>query len=174
MTVNSKDRGLAARSALTALALAASGLLAACGGGGGGDSTPAASDGAVTSVPAAGGATAKATGGDGAFCDAVKAQFALLSAVGDASSGDNGVRVQYFTKLKDVNAKVRAAAPTAVRKDVDTQTTASDALADARIRGDVASATSASAQVRAPETQAAGVRVSTYVKDHCGFEATGG
>jgi hypothetical protein len=68
---------------------------------------------------------------------------------------------------------VRAAAPAALRKDIDTQTGASDALADARIRGDAAGAAAASTQVRAPETLAAGTRVSAYVKDHCGFEAGG-
>lgn len=170
MTVKSEDRGAGARSALAVLVMAGAVLLSACGNGGG---PPAASDGVSTSVPAAGGTVPKA-GGDGAFCDAVKAQFAQLSSVGDASSVDTAVRVQYFTRLKELNATVRAAAPTAVRKDVETQTSASDALADARIRGDAASATAAIAQVRAPETQAAGTRVSAYVTDHCGFAATPG
>ena len=172
MTVKSKVRGVGASSALAVLAMTGAVLLSACGGGG--DGTPAASDGASTSDPAAGGTAPKATGGDGAFCDAVKGQFAQLSSVGDASSVDTAVRVQYFVKLKELNARVRATAPTAVRKDVETQTSASDALADARIGGDAASATAASAQVRAPETQAAGSRVSAYVTDHCGFPAAPG
>jgi hypothetical protein len=146
-------------------------LVAACGGGGG-DGTQASSDGVNPSAPAAGGTAGKATGGDGAFCDAVKAQFAQLSSVGDASSLDAGVRQRYFVTQKELNAKVRAAAPSGVRKDVETQTGASDALADARIRGDAAAAAAASTQVRSSETQAAGTRVSAYVKDHCGFEAT--
>ena len=172
MTVRSRVLGADARSALTVVVIAAAVLLSACGGGG--DGTHAASDGVSTSVSAAGGTAVKATGGDGAFCDAVKAQFAQLSSVSDASSLDAGVRLQYFTKQKELNAKVRGAAPAALRKDIDTQTGASDALADARIRGDAAAATAASTQVRAPETQAAGTRVSAYVKDHCGFEATPG
>lgn len=172
MTIRSDARGVGARSALTGVLMAAAVLLAACGGGSGGDAAP--SDGAGSSVPAAGGTVPKATGGDGAFCDAVKAQFAQLSSAGDASSLDAGVRLQYFTKQKELNAKVRGVAPGALRKDIDTQTSASDALADARLRGDAAAAAAASAQVRAPETQAAGTRVSAYVKDHCGFEATPG
>jgi hypothetical protein len=170
MTDRSSHRVIGARSALTAVVMAAAAvLLAACGGGG--DGTPASSDGVSNSVPAAGGTVAKATGGDGAFCDAVKAQFAQLSSAGDASSLDAGVRLQYFTKQKELNAKVRGAAPAALRKDVYTQTGASDARADARMRGDAGAAAAASTQVRAPETQAAGTRVSAYVKDHCGFEA---
>jgi hypothetical protein len=171
MTVRSTVLGADERSALTVVVIAVAVLLSACGGGGG---THAASDGVTTSVSAAGGTAAKATGGDGAFCDAVRAQFAQLSSVGDASSLDAGVRLQYFTTQKELNANVRGAAPAALRKDIDTQTGASDALADARIRGDAAAATAASTQVRAPETQAAGTRVSAYVKDHCGFEATPG
>jgi hypothetical protein len=146
-------------------------VLVACAGG---DDTQASSDDVNTPVSAAEGTAAKAAGGDGAFCDAVKAQFAQLSSVGDSTSLDAGVRLQYFTKQKELNARVRGAAPAALRKDIDIQTGASDALADARIRGDAAAAASASSQVRAPETLAAGTRVSTYVKDHCGFEATPG
>ena len=119
-----------------------------------------------------GGTAAKGTSGDGAFCDAVKAQFAQLSSVGAASSLDTAVRQQYFIKQKELNAKVREAAPPGVRRSVDTQTGASDALADARIRGDAAAASAAIARAASPETRAAGTRVSAYVKDHCGFEAT--
>ena len=169
MTAPTNHRVAGARSALTVVAMAAAVLLAACGG----DGTEASSDGVSTTVPAAGGTAAKAASGDGAFCDAVKAQFAQLSSVGDASSLDAGVRLQYFTRQKELNANVRGAAPAAVRRDVDTQTGASDALADARIRGDAAAAAAASTQARAPETQAAGTRVSAYVKDNCGFEAGG-
>jgi len=145
-------------------------LAAACGNAD--DGTPASSEGVGTSAPAAGGAAAKGTSGDGAFCDAVKAQFAQLSSVGDASSLDSAVRQQYFIKQKELNAKVREAAPSSVRSDVETQTGASDALADARIRGDAAAVSAASARVTSAETRAAGMRVSVYVKDHCGFDAT--
>ena len=172
MTATHRDRSAHARSALAVVMMVATVVLVACGGGGGGGDTRASSDNVNPPVSVAGGTAAKATGGDGAFCDAVKAQFSQLSSVGDSSSLDAGVRLQYFTKQKELNAKVRAAAPSALRKDIDTQTGASDALADARIRGDAAAAASASAQVRAPETLAAGTRVSTYAKDHCGFEAT--
>ncbi|MDQ3640796.1 MAG: hypothetical protein M3450_04815 [Actinomycetota bacterium] len=157
--------------ALTAMVIAAILLAAACGNAD--DGTQASSEDVSTSAPAAGATAAKVTGGDGAFCDAVKAQFAQLSSVGDASSLDAAVRQQYFIKQKDLNAKVREAAPSGVRSDVDTQTGASDALADARIRGDAA-ASAAIARATSPETRAAGTRVSAYVKDHCGFEATTG
>lgn len=170
MTVTHKERSANARSALAVVMMIAAVVLMACGGGG--DGTHASSEDVNTPVSAADRTAANAAGGDGAFCDAVKAQFAQLSSVGDSSSLDAGVRLQYFTKQKELNAKVRGAAPVALRKDVDTQTGASDALADARIRGDAAAAAAASTQVRAPETLAAGARVSTYVKDHCGFEAT--
>lgn len=154
---------------LTAMVMAVVLLAVACGTAD--DGTQASSEGVSTSAPAAGGAAAKGTGGDGAFCDAVKAQFAQLSSVGDASSLDAAVRQQYFIKQKDLNAKVREAAPSGVRSDVETQTGASDALADARLRGDAA-ASAAIARATSPETRAAGTRVSAYVKDHCGFEAT--
>ena len=157
---------------LTAMVMGA--ILLAVGCGNADDGTQASSEGVGTSAPAAGGTAAKGTGGDGAFCDAVKAQFAQLSSVGDASSLDAAVRQQYFIKQKDLNAKVREAAPSGVRSDVETQTGASDALADARIRGDAAAASAASARVTSPETRAAGTRVSAYVKDYCGFAATTG
>lgn len=166
-----KDRSARARSALAVVLMTAAVVLVACGGGG--DDTQASSDDVPTTrVSAADGTAAKATAGDGAFCDAVRAQLGQLSSVGDSTSLDAGVRLQYFTKQKELNAKVRVAAPAALRKDIDTQTGASDALADARIRGDAAVAAAASSQVRAPETLAAGTRVSIYVKAHCGFEAT--
>jgi hypothetical protein len=155
---------------LTAMVLAAILLAAACGNAD--DGTDASSEGVSTSALAAGGTAAKGTGRDGAFCDAVKAQFAQLSSVGDASSLDAAVRQQYFIKQKDLNAKVREGAPSGVRSDVDTQTGASDALADARIRGDAAAVSAAIARATSPETLAAGTRISAYVKDHCGFEAT--
>lgn len=158
--------------ALTAMVMAAVLLAAACGNAD--DGTQTSSEGVSTSAPAAGGTAAKGTGGDGAFCDAVKAQFAQLSSVGDASSLDAAVRQQYFIKQKELNAKVREAAPSRVRSDVETQTGASDALADARIRGDAAAASAAIARATSPETRAAGTRVSAYVKDHCGIEATPG
>lgn len=157
--------------ALTAMVMAAILLVAACGNAD--DGTQASPEDVSTSAPA-GGTAAKGTGGDGAFCDAVKAQFAQLSSVGDASSLDAAVRQQYFIKQKDLNAKVREAAPSGVRSDVETQTGASDALADARLRGDAAAASAAIARATSPEARAAGTRVSAYVKDHCGFEATTG
>lgn len=145
--------------------LATAMLLAACGGAD--DKTPASSEGAVSSTPAAPGAAS------GAFCDAVKAQFAQLSVVGDASSTDAGVRQRYFVKQKDLNATVRATAPSGLRKDLETQTGASDALADARMRGDAAAAAAAITLASAPETQAAGARVAAYVTEHCGVGAAG-
>ncbi len=148
MAVRSKVPGTDARSALAVAVTTAAMMLAACGGGGG---TQASSDAVSTSVSAAGGTGGKATG-DGAFCDAVKAQFAQLSSVGDASSVDVGVRLQYFTQQKELNARVRGAAPAALRRDIDTRTGASDAFADARMRGDAAAAAAAAAQVSAPGT----------------------
>ena len=158
------------RSALS-LAVTATALFVAACGGGGGNGSQASSDGVNTS-PAGGGSAGQAPGNDGAFCEAVKAQVAQLASVGDASSLDAGVRQRYFVTQKELNANVRGAAPSGLRTDVETQTRASDALADARIRGDAAAAAAASAQVRSSETQAAGTRVTAYVKDHCGFEAT--
>ncbi len=77
---------------LTAMVMGA--ILLAVGCGNADDGTQASSEGVGTSAPAAGGTAAKGTGGDGAFCDAVKAQFAQLSSVGDASSLDAAVRQQ--------------------------------------------------------------------------------
>jgi hypothetical protein len=147
-------------------------LVGACGGSG--DAKQASPDIANTSDPAAGGKAANATGGDRAFCDAVMAQFAQLASAGDASSLDAGVRQQYFIMQKELTAKVREAAPSGLRRDVEIQTRPSDGLADARLRGDAAAAAAASTQMNSPETQAAVTRVSAYVKDHCGFEATTG
>jgi hypothetical protein len=141
-----QSSGADALSALTVVVMAAAVLLAACGGEG--DGTQGASDGVSTSVSAA--ETPAKTAGDAAFCDAVRAQFAQLSSVGDASSLDAGVRLSYFTKQKELNAKVRGAAPAALRKDIDTQTGASDARADSCIRGDAAAAAAAITQVGAP------------------------
>jgi hypothetical protein len=149
-------------------------LVAACGGSD--DGQQPSSDASNTSVPAVGASGAKAGAGDGAFCDAIKAQFAQLSSVGDASSLDGAVRQQYFVRQKELNAKVRETAPSVLRIDVVIQTSAGDALADARIRGDAAATAAATTQAISPETQAAGTRVSAYAKDHCGFAAstTGG
>lgn len=160
--------------ALTAMVMAAILFAAACGNTD--DGTQSSSGGVSTLAPAAGGTavTGTGTGTDGEFCDAVKAQFAQLSSVGDASSLDAAVRQQYFVTQKELNAKVREAAPSSVRSDVEIQTGASDALADARLGGDAAAASAAIARATSAETQAAGARVSAYVKDHCGFEVTTG
>ena len=167
MTVRSISVLAATRSGLTAVVLATGMLMAACGGAD--DKTPASSEGAVSSTPAAPPGAAS-----GAFCDAVKAQFAQLSAVGDASSVDAAVRQRYFVKQKELNATVRETAPSALRKDLETQTGAGDALADARLRGDAAAAAAAITLVTAPETQAAGARITAYVTEHCGAAASRG
>lgn len=108
----------------------------------------------------------------GDFCDAVKAQFAQLSAVGGASSVDAAVRQRYFAKQKDLNATVRETAPSGLRTDLETQTGAGDALADARLRGDAAATAAAITLAGAPETQAAGARITAYVTEHCGSAAS--
>lgn len=171
MTVKSTRLSTSSRAGLTAAVSAIGLLMAACGGAG--DTTQASSEGTVTSVPAAPGA-ASASAGSGAFCDAVKAQFAQLSAVGDASSVDATVRQRYFVTQKDLNAKVREAAPSGLRKDVEIQTGASDSLADARIRGDAAATSAAITLVSAPETRAAAARVSAHVTERCGLATPGG
>ena len=171
MTVRSISVLPATRSGLTAVVLATGTLMAACGGAG--DTTPASSEDAVSSTPAAP-RTAAPGAGSGAFCDAVKAQFAQLSAVGDASSADAAVRQRYFVKQKDLNATVRETAPSSLRKDLETQTGASDALADARIRGDAAATAAAITLATASETQAAGARVTAYVTEQCGSASGGG
>lgn len=170
MTAASERTGT--RRALTVVLMATALLVAACGDGGGGSGGQASSDGVNTPAQPGGGTAGKAAGNDGAFCEAVKAQFAQLSSVADASSLDAGVRQRYFVTQKELNAKVRGAAPSGLRSDVETQTGASDALADARIRGDATAAAAAITRVTSSETQAAGTRVSAYVKDHCGVEAT--
>lgn len=171
MAVKSTRLSTSTRAGRTAAVSAIAFLMTACGGAG--DTTQASSEGAVSSVPAAP-RTAVPSAGSGAFCDAVKAQFAQLSAVGDASSVDAAVRQRYFLTQKDHNAMVRETAPSGLRKDVDIQTGASDALADARIRGDAAAMSAAITVVSAPETRAAGARVSAHVAEHCGLTTSGG
>ena len=161
----------ATRAGLTAAVSAIGLLMAACGGAG--DTTQASSEGAVSSVPADPRAAAPSAG-SGAFCDAVKAQFAQLSAVGDASSVDAAVRQRYFVTQKDLNTRVRDTAPSGLRKDVEIHTGASDALAEARIRGDAAAMSAAVTLASAPETRAAGARVSAHVTEHCGLATPGG
>ena len=171
MRVKSTRLSTSTRAGLTAAVSAIGLLMAACGGAD--DTTQASSGGAVSSVPAAP-RTASPSAGSGAFCDAVKAQFAQLSAVGDASSVDAAVRQRYFVTQKDLNAKVRQTAPSGLRKDVEIHTGASDALADARIRGEAAATSAAITLVSAPETRAAGARVSAHVTEHCGLANPGG
>lgn len=153
------------RSALAAVAITLTMLATACGGG---DEVSPTADDPAAPATTGGSDTPKDAGGD--FCTQLKDSSSQLGPLLEASvSSDPEVRLQAFTKQKDLNAKLLKAAPKEIRSDFETQTRTQDAMIDAQIQGDQVAAAALAAK---PEFQAAVARLGTYYKDKCGIDLT--
>jgi hypothetical protein len=114
-----------------------------------------------------------ATGG-GEFCDAIRAEFALVPQLLDAQTQRDATRRRaLLAQAKQANDKIIATAPETQQRDVKVVIGASNA-ANAALATSATVPPAVMKQFDSPEYRAASARVRSYVKDRCNIDVAPG